>query len=159
MGLLSSCVHKVSEKRNLVNNRLYQRQTVKCQSNGNRASSVSDLPAPAAQTSAVGTACSRLPWPAVLPRRPHHPYYSHRWSGHPSTHPLTRTRCYSTATVAEPVNPHTLHRVGSHFLSLLPPCHSLRRPRRRPPPWCSRRGMVNVINERHPSEVDCTWRG
>ena len=73
MGLLSSCVHKVSQKRNLVNNRLYQRQTVRCQSNGNRASSVSDLPAPAAQTSAVGTACSRLPWPAVLPGRPHGP--------------------------------------------------------------------------------------
>ena len=73
VGLLSSCVHNVSQKRNLVNNRLYQRQTVRCQSNGNRASSVSDLPAPAAQTSAVGTACSRLPWPAVLPRRPHRP--------------------------------------------------------------------------------------
>ena len=73
MGLLSSCVHKVSQKRNLVNNRLYQRQTVRCQSNGNRASSVSDLPAPAAQTSAVGTTCSRVPWPAVLPGRPHGP--------------------------------------------------------------------------------------
>ena len=43
-------------------------------SNGRRASSISDLPAPAAQTSAGGTACSRLPWPAVLP------------PGHPSTH-------------------------------------------------------------------------
>jgi len=73
VGLLSSCVHKVSQKRNLVNNRLYQRQTVRCQSNGNRASSVSDLPAPAAQTSTVRTACSRLPWPAVLPGRPHGP--------------------------------------------------------------------------------------
>ena len=66
MGLLSSCVHKVSQKINLVNNRLYQRQTVRCQSNGNRASSVSDLPAPAAQTSAVGTTCSHLPWLAVI---------------------------------------------------------------------------------------------
>ena len=76
MGLLSSCIHKVSQKRNLVKNRLfslYQHQTVRCQSNGNRASSVSDLPAPAAQTSAVGTACSRLLWPAVLPGRPHSP--------------------------------------------------------------------------------------
>ena len=73
MGLLSSCVHKIYQKRNLVNNRLYQRQTIRCQSNGNCASSVSDLPAPAAQTNAVGTACSRLPWPAVLPGRPHGP--------------------------------------------------------------------------------------
>jgi hypothetical protein len=88
VGLLSSCVHKVYQKRNLVNNRLYQRQTVRCQSNGNRASSVSDLPAPAAQTSAVGTACSRLPWPAVLPGRPHGPIiYSHPWPVYPSTHP------------------------------------------------------------------------
>ena len=40
-----------------------------------RASSISDLPAPAAQTSAGGTACSLLPWLAVLSL------------GHPSTHP------------------------------------------------------------------------
>ena len=87
MGLLSSCVHKVSQKRNLVNNRIYQRQTVRCQSNGNRASSVSGLPAPAAQTSAVGTACSRLPWPAVLPHRQNRPTLLHCWPGHSSTHP------------------------------------------------------------------------
>ena len=87
MGLLSSCIHNVSQKRNLVNNRLYQRQTVRCQSNGNRASSVPHLPAPAAQTSAVGTACSRLLWPAVLPGRPHSPIiYSHPWPVYPSTH-------------------------------------------------------------------------
>ena len=47
---------------------------VGCPSNGRRASSISDLPAPAAQTSAGGTACSLLPWPAVLPRRPHRPH-------------------------------------------------------------------------------------
>ena len=49
--------------------------TVGCPSNGRCASSISDLPAPAAQTSAGGTACSLLPWPAVLP------------PGHPSIHP------------------------------------------------------------------------
>ena len=27
------------------------------------------------------------PRPAVLPRRPHRPSYSHRWPSHPSTHP------------------------------------------------------------------------
>ena len=30
------------------------------------------------------------------------------------------------------------------------PCRSLRRPRRRPPPWCSRRG---VVNDDHPTAV------
>ena len=39
------------------------------------ASSISDLPAPAAQTSAGGTACSLLLWLGVLP------------PGHPSNHP------------------------------------------------------------------------
>ena len=39
------------------------------------------------------------------------------------------------------------------------PRRPLPRPRRRPPPWCSRRGMVNVVKERLPSEEYCTWRG
>ena len=47
--------------------------TVGCQSNGRCVSSISDLLAPAAKSSAGGTACSLLPWPAVLPRRPHRP--------------------------------------------------------------------------------------
>ena len=157
MGLLSSCVHKVSQKRNLVNNRLYQRQTVRCQSNGNRASSVSDLPTPVAQTSAGGTACSRLPWPAVLPGSPHGPIILASlaclslYSPTPLVifrrrQPNQSTLVLSTAWAATAV-------------SSLAPCRSLRRPRRRPLPWCSRRGVVNVVNERHPSEVDCTWRG
>ena len=50
-----------------------QAVTVGWPSNGRRASSISALPAPAAQTSAGGTACSLLPWPAALPRRPHRP--------------------------------------------------------------------------------------
>ena len=41
--------------------------TVGCQSNGRRVSSISDLLAPAAKSSAGGTACSRLPC------RPHRP--------------------------------------------------------------------------------------
>ena len=98
MGLLSSCVHKVSQKINLVNNRLYQRQTVRCQSNGNRASSISDLPAPAAQTSASRAACSCLPWPAVLPRRPHRPHTTP--TAGQAIPPLTHTPCYSAATAA-----------------------------------------------------------
>ena len=55
--------------------------TVRCPSNSRSASSTSGLLAPAAQSSTGRAACSCLPWPAVLPRRPHCPYYSHRWPG------------------------------------------------------------------------------
>ena len=48
--------------------------TVRCPSNGCRASSTSGLLAPAARSSAGRAACSCLPWPAVLPRRPHCPH-------------------------------------------------------------------------------------
>ena len=48
--------------------------TVRCPSNGRSASSTSGLLAPAAQSSAGRAACSCLPWPVVLPRRPHHPH-------------------------------------------------------------------------------------
>ena len=157
MGLLSSCVHKVSQKRNLVNNRLYQRQTVRCQSNGNRASSVSDFPAPAAQTRAVGTACSRLPWPAMLPGRPHSPII------------LASLACVSLYSPTPPVifwrrqpNQSTLvlsTAWAATAVSSLAQCCSLCRPHHRPPTWCSQRSVVNMVNERHPSEVDCTWRG
>ena len=98
---------------------------VGCQSNRCRVSSISDLLAPAAKSSAGGTACSRLPWPAVLPCRPHRPYYSHRWPGHPSTHP------HPSTAMASP-----------------PPGHSLPGSRHRPPRWCSRHGVVNVVNKR-----------
>ena len=47
--------------------------TVRCPSNGRRASSTSGLLAPAAQTSTGRASCSCLPWPAAMPRRPHRP--------------------------------------------------------------------------------------
>ena len=50
-----------------------QAVTVGWPSNGRRASSISDLHAPAAQPSAGGTACSLLLRPAMLQRRPHGP--------------------------------------------------------------------------------------
>ena len=145
MGLLSSCVHKVSKKRNLVSNRLYQHQTIRCQSSDNRACSVSDLPAPAAQTSAGGTACSHLPWSAVLPGRPHGPTI------------LTSLACLSLYSPTPPVifrrrqpNQSTLvlpTACTATVVSSLDPCRYLHRPRRHPLPWCSRRGVVNMVNE------------
>ena len=72
--------------------------TVRCPSNGHSASSTSGLLAPAAQSSAGRAACSCLPWPAVLPRRPHRPHTT------PTTGqaipPLTHTPCYSAAMAA-----------------------------------------------------------
>ena len=47
--------------------------SVQCPSTGRSASSTSGLLAPAAQSSASRATCSCLPWPAVLPRRPHRP--------------------------------------------------------------------------------------
>ena len=75
---------------------------------------------------------------------------------------LTHTCCYSPATADEPVNPCTVILPSAWETtaeSSLPPCCSLLRPRRRPLPWCSRRSLVNMVNDRHASKVDCTWRG
>ena len=71
--------------------------TVRCPLNGRSASSTSGLLAPAAQSSAGHASCSCLPWLAAMSWRPHRPYYSHRWPGHPFTHPHP---CYSAATAA-----------------------------------------------------------
>ena len=134
--------------------------TVGCPSNGCRASSISALHAPAAQTSAGGTACSLLPAAGSAAAQasppPHTPIIGL------AIPLLTHTCCYSPATTDEPVDSHTVVLLfvwASTATSSPAPCRPLPRPRRRPPPWCSRRGLVNVVNERHPSEVDCTWRG
>ena len=72
--------------------------TVRCPSNGHSASSTSSLLAPAAQTSAGRAACSYLPWPAVMPRRPHRPLLLPPLAqGIPL---LTHTPCYFAATAA-----------------------------------------------------------
>ena len=74
------------------------RLTVRCPSNGHTASSTSGLLAPAAQSSAGRAACSCLPWPAMLPRRPHRPHTT------PTTGqaipPITHTPGYSAVTTA-----------------------------------------------------------
>ena len=125
-----------------------QAVTVGCPSNSRRASSISALPAPAAQTSAGGTACSLLPaagCAAAQASPPHHTLIAGL-----AIPLLTHTYCYSPAMADEPVNPRT---VVIPFMwetaveSSLPPCCPLPRPRRRPPPWCSRRGVVNVVKK------------
>ena len=47
--------------------------TVRCPSNGRSASPTPGVPARAGQSSAGQAPCSCLPWPAMLPRRPHRP--------------------------------------------------------------------------------------
>ena len=134
--------------------------TVGCPSNGRRASSISDLPAPAAQTSVGGTACSLLVAAGCAAAQASPP---HRTPIAGLAIPLlTHTCCYSPTTADEPVNPHTVVLPSAWETtaeSSLPPCRPLPRPRRRPPPWCSRCGVVNVVKERLPSDMDCTWRG
>ena len=134
--------------------------TVGWPSNGRRASSISALPAPAAQISAGGTAYSLLPAAGSAAAQASPP---HRTPIAGLAIPLlTRTCCYSPATADEPVNPRTVVLPSAWETtaeSSLPPCHSLPRPCHRPPPWCSRRDLVNVVNDRHASELDCTSRG
>ena len=136
-----------------------QALTVGCPSNGRRASSISALPAPAGQTSVDGTACSLLPAADCAAAQASPP---HRTPIDGLVIPLlTHTCCYSSATAEESVNPRTVVLPSTWETtaeSSLPPCRPLPRPRRRPPPWCSRRGVVNVVNDRLPSEEYCAWR-
>ena len=122
--------------------------TVGFPTNGRRASSISALPAPAAQTSAGGTVCSVLPTAGYAAAQASPP---HRTPIASLAIPLlTHTCCYSPATADEPVNPRTVVFPSTWETtteSSLAPCRSLPRPCHRPPPWCSRRDMVNAANE------------
>ena len=129
--------------------------TVGFPSNGRRASSISALHAPAAQTSVGETACSLLPAAGCAAAQASPP---HRTPIAGLAIPLlTHTCCYSPATADEPVNPRTVV-LPSAWASTAASSPALRRPlprsRRRPSSWCSRRGVVNVVNDRHASEVD-----
>ena len=103
--------------------------TVGCPSNGRRASSISALPAPAAQTSAGGTACSLLPAAGCAAAQASPP---HRTPIAGLAIPLlTHTCCYSPATVDGPVNPRTVVLPSAWETtaeSSLPPCCSFRGP-------------------------------
>ena len=80
--------------------------TVGWPSNGRRASSISALPAPAAQTSASRTACSLLPSAGCAAAQASPP---HRTPIAGLAIPLlTHTCYYSPATADEPVNPRTV---------------------------------------------------
>ena len=112
-----------------------QAVTVGWPSNGRRASSISALPAPAAQTSAGGTACSLLPAAgsaAAQASPPHHTPIAGL-----AIPLLTHTCCSSPATADEPVIPCTVVLPSAWETtaeSSLPLCRSLPRPRHRPPP-------------------------
>src|SRR3954462_9294006 len=109
--------------------------TVRCPSNGRRASSISALPAPTAQTSTGGTACSLLPAADYATAQASPP---HRTPVAGLAIPLLHhTCCYSPAMANEPVNPRTVVLPSAWETtaeSSLPPCRSLPRHRRRPPP-------------------------
>ena len=125
-----------------------QAVTVGWPSNDRHASSISALPAPAAQTSAGETACSLLPAVGCAAAQASPPHYTP--IAGLAIPLLTHTCCYSPATADEPVNPRTVALPSAWEITVessLPPCRSLPRPRRRPPPWCSRRGLVNVVND------------
>ena len=94
--------------------------TVRCPSNGRSASSTSGLLAPAAQTSADRASCSCLPWPAAMRRRPHRPYYSHRWPGQPSTHPHPLLLCGDDRLTPQRISEPSYSSMRGHPLPHLP---------------------------------------
>src|SRR3954467_4766256 len=89
---------------------------VRCPFNDRRASSTSGLLAPATQSSTSRAACSCLPWPVVLPQRPHRslllPLLARPSLYSPTPPVILRQRQPHTA--AEQVNPRTPLRVGIH---------------------------------------------
>ena len=121
---------------------------VRCPSNSRSASSTSGLLAPAAQTSVGRAACSCLRCLAVLPPLALPSLYTHphlmSFSGDGSR---TSKPSYSPLH-GQPLPSLPWLRVVP-FLGLAV-VHL---------PWCSRCGLVNMVNDRLASEVDCTWRG
>ena len=69
------------------------------------------------------------------------PPYSHRWPSHPSTHPHMLLFSDDGRRTSKPS--YSAWETTAEYS--MAPCHSLPRPRRCPPPWCSRRGLVNVV--------------
>ena len=116
-----------------------QAVTVGWPSNGRRASSISALPAPAAQTSASGTACSLLPaadCAAAQASPPHHTPIAGL-----AIPLLTHTCCYSPGTADEPVNPRTPPR-GQQLPSL---------------PWLRVVPFLGLAVVHRPGALGATW--
>ena len=70
------------------------------------------------------------------------PPYSHRWPSHPSTHPHMLLFSGDGRRTSKPSFFSAWETTVEYSLS---PCRSLPRPRRRPSPWCSRRGLVSIV--------------
>ena len=130
-------------------------------SNGDPDSSISDMlfllqspkpsPAGAPASASHGWLCGRRPRrPTLLPTMVRSYLYL------PTPSVILQRR--QPHPLAEPV-PRTPLRQGLQCPLFLTPDRSHFRPRHRPSPWCSWRGVVNMVKERLPSEEDCTWRG
>ena len=100
--------------------------------------------------SAAGTACSSLQRPATLFCVPRSETLPRRRPGHPSTLHLLllSAECRPTPHPNQSSFP-LLSVCDSTAASSPSPGRSSLGPRRRPPPRCARRDMVNVVNERH----------
>ena len=113
--------------------------TVGYPSNDRRASSISALPAPAAQTSAGGTAYSLLPAAGSAAAQASPP---HRTPIAGLAIPLlTHTCCYSPATADEPVNSHTPPR-GKQLPSL---------------PWLRVIPFLSLVIVHRPGALGVAW--
>ena len=113
--------------------------TVGCPSNDRRASSISALPAPAAQTSASGTACSLLPAAGYAAAQASPP---HRTPIAGLAIPLlTHTCYYSPGTADEPVNPRTPPR-GKQLPSI---------------PWLRVVPFLGLAVVHHPGALGAAW--
>ena len=110
--------------------------TIGCQSNGRRVSSISDLLAPAAKSSVGRTACSGLPWPTMLPCRPHHPLL------------------LALLARPSPYSPTSLHYCGFPAFGSFPSWVS---PSSIALVFSARRGQR--CQQTTTSEEGCTWRG
>src|SRR3954464_8665214 len=81
------------------------------------------------------------------------PYYSHRWPGHPSTHPHPVLLCGDGSLTPRRTSALVLLYAWASTAASSPATRRpLPRPRRRPPPWCSQRGVDKVIKECVPSD-------
>ena len=107
-------------------------------------------------TSAVGTAWSSLRRPAALFCVPRSETLPRRRPGHPSNPHLLlfSAECRPTRHLNQSSFP-LLSVCDSTAASSPSPGRSSLGPRRRPPPWCARRDVVNIQES---SEEDCTWR-